>query len=407
MSSAKSGSTAEVKRNLRSKKNYRGSLLRTLTEDGGYRPMHRFSPSQREKLLRLFAVNRYPSTDVKRSLAEEFHVSIHRISCWFNEKRRARNNFIGLHGTEKAYPPTSVAKYSISSSPVSSTSTSTSKKFSSSKQLLTKRQLDRLAMTFEKKKYISAAEQAVLCEELNLSESQITNWFVHRRHRLRKSALGIGAHLGERELFARFSPIQLTEFLHYYNKAGLPSFAECSQLASELQVSTKRVMSWFHKREKSGKVHLPIDPQTLDGSFGVSSDDEMAYAGSVDSFVNSSYLELSDEQIEAIDHFIEQEEHPVSESSIRNLAWGLDAPETMVRAYVQERFDVAFDDSMNGSAFGASDSDDADDPIDLNVQLDVAMVSRLARAFCVDEDWMESWFTRSAAYCREKRALFA
>ncbi|CDW54894.1 Homeobox domain containing protein [Trichuris trichiura] len=406
MSSAKSASSAEVKRNLRSKKNYRGSLLRSLTEGGGYRPMHRFSPSQREKLLRLFAVNRYPSTDVKRSLAEEFHVSIHRISCWFNEKRRARNNFIGLHGTDKAYPPPSANKYSTASSPASSTNTSSSKKFSSSKQLLTKRQLDRLAMTFEKKKYISAAEQAVLCEELNLSESQITNWFVHRRHRLRKSALGIGAHLGERELFARFSPIQLTEFLHYYNKAGLPSFAECSKLASELQVSTKRVMSWFHKREKSGKMHFPVDPQ-ISGSFGLSSDDEMPYACSVDSCANSSYLELTDEQVEAIDNFVEQEENPISENSIRNLCWGLDAPENVVRNYLQEKFGVTLEDSINDGTSITSDSDDADDPIDLNMQLDAVALNRLAKAFCVDEDWMETWFMRSAAYCREKRALFA
>ncbi|KRY31883.1 Double homeobox protein A [Trichinella spiralis] len=204
-------------------------MTRHTGSDASFRPMHRFSPIQREKLLNLFAANRYPSTEVKRNLAEEFNVSIHRISCWFNEKRRARNNMesCGSSGGEDF-----------------------------SRQLLSKRQYERLSTLFEKKKYISATEQAELCSELGLTESQITNWFVHRRHRLRKSALGVGAKLGERELFSKFSPIQLTEFLHFFNKPVAPSKEELTKVASELDVPIRKVINWFNRRANVPKIEV-------------------------------------------------------------------------------------------------------------------------------------------------------
>ncbi|XP_003376711.1 putative homeobox domain protein [Trichinella spiralis] len=320
----------DMKRSLRSAKRLtaRSWMTRHTGSDASFRPMHRFSPIQREKLLNLFAANRYPSTEVKRNLAEEFNVSIHRISCWFNEKRRARNNMesCGSSGGEDF-----------------------------SRQLLSKRQYERLSTLFEKKKYISATEQAELCSELGLTESQhfssklhvalrmlllliylrqwhfyrflflskslficgeavqdkqpfvccltfdvelfvvaviiftiqfmfdvenilyptavvlsisfhkfqiadfpfqITNWFVHRRHRLRKSALGVGAKLGERELFSKFSPIQLTEFLHFFNKPVAPSKEELTKVASELDVPIRKVINWFNRRANVPKIEV-------------------------------------------------------------------------------------------------------------------------------------------------------
>ncbi|KAL1239029.1 Double homeobox protein [Trichinella pseudospiralis] len=236
-----------MKRSLRSAKRLtaRSWMTRHTGSDASFRPMHRFSPVQREKLLNLFASNRYPSTEVKRNLAEEFNVSIHRISCWFNEKRRARNNMesCGSSGgegmlCENAAPasPPSVQNFS--------------------RQLLSKRQYERLSTLFEKKKYISATEQAELCSELGLTESQITNWFVHRRHRLRKSALGVGAKLGERELFSKFSPIQLTEFLHFFNKPVAPSKEELTKVAAELDVPIRKVINWFNRRANVPKIEV-------------------------------------------------------------------------------------------------------------------------------------------------------
>ncbi|KRY51861.1 Double homeobox protein A [Trichinella britovi] len=231
----------DMKRSLRSAKRLtaRSWMTRHTGSDASFRPMHRFSPIQREKLLNLFAANRYPSTEVKRNLAEEFNVSIHRISCWFNEKRRARNNMesCGSSGGEVApASPPSVQNFS--------------------RQLLSKRQYERLSTLFEKKKYISATEQAELCSELGLTESQITNWFVHRRHRLRKSALGVGAKLGERELFSKFSPIQLTEFLHFFNKPVAPSKEELTKVASELDVPIRKVINWFNRRANVPKIEV-------------------------------------------------------------------------------------------------------------------------------------------------------
>ncbi|KRY51859.1 Double homeobox protein A [Trichinella britovi] len=247
----------DMKRSLRSAKRLtaRSWMTRHTGSDASFRPMHRFSPIQREKLLNLFAANRYPSTEVKRNLAEEFNVSIHRISCWFNEKRRARNNMESCGSSGGEGKLCGNGEYLCV---ICSVCFRTNRKSCSnfSRQLLSKRQYERLSTLFEKKKYISATEQAELCSELGLTESQITNWFVHRRHRLRKSALGVGAKLGERELFSKFSPIQLTEFLHFFNKPVAPSKEELTKVASELDVPIRKVINWFNRRANVPKIEV-------------------------------------------------------------------------------------------------------------------------------------------------------
>ncbi|KRY31881.1 Double homeobox protein A [Trichinella spiralis] len=361
-------------------------MTRHTGSDASFRPMHRFSPIQREKLLNLFAANRYPSTEVKRNLAEEFNVSIHRISCWFNEKRRARNNMesCGSSGGEAApASPPSVQNFS--------------------RQLLSKRQYERLSTLFEKKKYISATEQAELCSELGLTESQITNWFVHRRHRLRKSALGVGAKLGERELFSKFSPIQLTEFLHFFNKPVAPSKEELTKVASELDVPIRKVINWFNRRANVPKIEVdfydiepglvydqsPAQSNTASGGGRVTARCQEIPVGN----------EITERQLEMLEIMFEDTDEVAPEMvTLLSKASGLTQDEIVGwfrKKYTEKLMDSSVQaQELNGMNYECEDCD-------FFAAFDPNVLCLFSHLFNVSEEWMESWIQDSIEICRE------
>ncbi|KRX81608.1 Double homeobox protein A [Trichinella sp. T6] len=368
----------DMKRSLRSAKRLtaRSWMTRHTGSDASFRPMHRFSPIQREKLLNLFAANRYPSTEVKRNLAEEFNVSIHRISCWFNEKRRARNNMesCGSSGGEDF-----------------------------SRQLLSKRQYERLSTLFEKKKYISATEQAELCTELGLTESQITNWFVHRRHRLRKSALGVGAKLGERELFSKFSPIQLTEFLHFFNKPVAPSKEELTKVASELDVPIRKVINWFNRRANVPKIEVdfydiepglvydqsPAQSNTASGGGRVTARCQEIPVGN----------EITERQLEMLEIMFEDTDEVAPEMvTLLSKASGLTQDEIVGwfrKKYTEKLMDSSVQpQELNGMNYECEDCD-------FFAAFDPNVLCLFSHLFNVSEEWMESWIQDSIEICRE------
>ncbi|KRY20729.1 Double homeobox protein A [Trichinella patagoniensis] len=368
----------DMKRSLRSAKRLtaRSWMTRHTGSDASFRPMHRFSPIQREKLLNLFAANRYPSTEVKRNLAEEFNVSIHRISCWFNEKRRARNNMesCGSSGGEDF-----------------------------SRQLLSKRQYERLSTLFEKKKYISATEQAELCSELGLTESQITNWFVHRRHRLRKSALGVGAKLGERELFSKFSPIQLTEFLHFFNKPVAPSKEELTKVASELDVPIRKVINWFNRRANVPKIEVdfydiepglvydqsPAQSNTASGGGRVTARCQEIPVGN----------EITERQLEMLEIMFEDTDEVAPEMvTLLSKASGLTQDEIVGwfrKKYTEKLMDSSVQpQELNGMNYECEDCD-------FFAAFDPNVLCLFSHLFNVSEEWMESWIQDSIEICRE------
>ncbi|KRX45059.1 Double homeobox protein A [Trichinella sp. T8] len=378
----------DMKRSLRSAKRLtaRSWMTRHTGSDASFRPMHRFSPIQREKLLNLFAANRYPSTEVKRNLAEEFNVSIHRISCWFNEKRRARNNMesCGSSGGEVApASPPSVQNFS--------------------RQLLSKRQYERLSTLFEKKKYISATEQAELCSELGLTESQITNWFVHRRHRLRKSALGVGAKLGERELFSKFSPIQLTEFLHFFNKPVAPSKEELTKVASELDVPIRKVINWFNRRANVPKIEVdfydiepglvydqsPAQSNTASGGGRVTARCQEIPVGN----------EITERQLEMLEIMFEDTDEVAPEMvTLLSKASGLTQDEIVGwfrKKYTEKLMDSSVQpQELNGMNYECEDCD-------FFAAFDPNVLCLFSHLFNVSEEWMESWIQDSIEICRE------
>ncbi|KRY20730.1 Double homeobox protein A [Trichinella patagoniensis] len=384
----------DMKRSLRSAKRLtaRSWMTRHTGSDASFRPMHRFSPIQREKLLNLFAANRYPSTEVKRNLAEEFNVSIHRISCWFNEKRRARNNMesCGSSGGEDF-----------------------------SRQLLSKRQYERLSTLFEKKKYISATEQAELCSELGLTESQITNWFVHRRHRLRKSALGVGAKLGERELFSKFSPIQLTEFLHFFNKPVAPSKEELTKVASELDVPIRKVINWFNRRANVPKIEVdfydiepglvydqsPAQSNTASGGGRVTARCQEIPVGN----------EITERQLEMLEIMFEDTDEVAPEMvTLLSKASGLTQDE-IVGWFRKKYTEKLMDSSVQPQELKAKTQFDSGialkrgthgmnyecEDCDFFAAFDPNVLCLFSHLFNVSEEWMESWIQDSIEICRE------
>ncbi|KRY20727.1 Homeobox protein HMX2 [Trichinella patagoniensis] len=361
----------DMKRSLRSAKRLtaRSWMTRHTGSDASFRPMHRFSPIQREKLLNLFAANRYPSTEVKRNLAEEFNVSIHR---W----RRSR-------------------------------------------QLLSKRQYERLSTLFEKKKYISATEQAELCSELGLTESQITNWFVHRRHRLRKSALGVGAKLGERELFSKFSPIQLTEFLHFFNKPVAPSKEELTKVASELDVPIRKVINWFNRRANVPKIEVdfydiepglvydqsPAQSNTASGGGRVTARCQEIPVGN----------EITERQLEMLEIMFEDTDEVAPEMvTLLSKASGLTQDE-IVGWFRKKYTEKLMDSSVQPQELKAKTQFDSGialkrgthgmnyecEDCDFFAAFDPNVLCLFSHLFNVSEEWMESWIQDSIEICRE------
>lgn len=181
---------------------------------------------QEQYLEKTYSEKSNPSEDDMRDMCEKLRMSYNRVLIWFRRRRRQdriikAKGWNNLHHIDRA-------NYTLKD-----------------------RQI--LQQFFDEEMYPLRNTTIYLGWRLNVSRSQIENWFINMRKKVRRLN-------GEVDFFRRYSrdgtrmyftKAETKWLLEQYNKSRKPRKAQEMEMAKKLNTSLYRIKAWFRNKRKT------------------------------------------------------------------------------------------------------------------------------------------------------------